>query len=483
MISSSRLAGQVETLEARLGYPRLLMHEVSPRFPRQVAVSLGVALAVAMVLAGTTRSAVADEPEPAPAAAANGGELLRVRIGGIIHPVARDLLVESLERADREGAALVVVELDTPGGLLTSTREMTTAMLGARTPVAVWVAPDGAQAASAGFFLLMAGDFAAMAPSTNTGAAHPVGGQGESIEGHLGEKVEQDAAANIRALAARRGRPVELAEKAVIDSLSFTAAEAKEQGLIDLVAGDERALIAGLDGLEFEKPPGERRRLALAGATVVAVEMNAAQRFLSVLLHPNVAYILLSLGFLGLYFELSHPGAIFPGVVGGISLLLALYALSVLPVRFAGVALILLGVGLLVAEIKVTSYGLLTVGGVGALVLGSLILFRSTEPALRVSVSLIAGVAACFLASTALLVVLSFRHLRHRVQTGSEALIGARAVVRTALAPTGKVFVSGEIWNAVVEGSRGDAAAGSEVEIVSIDGLTLHVRPLSQEGS
>ncbi len=460
------------------------------RFRCRLTALLGL---LALFGAGLTRTAAGEESPAGPGTpAAVSGQVIRVRIGGIIHPVARDLLVESLERADREGAALLVVELDTPGGLLTSTREMTTAMLGARTPVAVWVAPDGAQAASAGFFLLMAGDFAAMAPSTNTGAAHPVGGQGETIEGHLGEKVEQDAAATIRALAARRGRPVELAEKAVIASLSFTAGEALEKGLIDLVAADERALLAGLDGRELEKPPGEKRRLSLAGATVVVVEMNAAQRFLSVLLHPNIAYILLSLGFLGLYFELSHPGAIFPGVVGGISLLLALYALSVLPVRFAGVALILLGVGLLIAEIKVTSYGLLTVGGVGALVLGSLILFRSTEPALRVSRSLIAAVAGCFLASTGLLVLLSYRHLRHRVQTGIEGMIGAHAVARTALAPRGKVFVAGELWNAVLEGrvlegtvlesARLEVAAGSEVEIVAVDGLTLHVRSLQSEG-
>jgi membrane-bound serine protease (ClpP class) len=322
----------------------------------------------------------------------------------------------------------------------------------------------------------MAADFAAMAPSTNTGAAHPVGGQGESIEGDLRAKIEQDSAANIRALAARRGRPVELAEKAVISSVSFTAAEAKENGLVDLVAADEAALFAGLDGRELEKPAGTKRRLTLAGAKVIRLEMNAAQRFLSVLLHPNVAYLLLSLGFLGLYFELSHPGAIFPGVVGGISLLMALYALSVLPVRFAGVALILLGVGLLIAEIKVTSYGLLTVGGVGALVLGSLVLFRSAEPALRVSRSLIAAMALFFLATTGLLVGLSLRHLRGRVQTGHEAMIGARAVARTALAPTGKVYVAGEWWHARAEG---DVAAGAEVEIVAVDGMTLQVRPLA----
>jgi membrane-bound serine protease (ClpP class) len=435
------------------------------------ALALLVALALTAAAAVPARSQAGGEP-----GTEGAGQVVKVRIGSIIHPVARDLLIEAIGRADDERAAALVVELDTPGGLMTSTREMTTAMLGAKTPIVVWVSPDGAQAASAGFFLLMAADFAAMAPSTNTGAAHPVGGQGESIEGDLGDKIEQDAAAGIRALAARRGRPVELAEKAVVSSASYTASEALANGLVDLIAADEAGLLAGLEGRELEKPPGSKQRLALAGARVVTIEMNAAQRFLSVLLHPNVAYILLSLGFLGLYFELSHPGAIFPGVVGGISLLMALYALSVLPVRFAGVALILLGVALLIAEIKVTSYGLLTIGGVGSLVLGSLILFRSVEPALRVSRSLIAAVAFFFLAVTGLLVTLSVRHLRGRVQTGSEALVGARAVARTALAPTGKVFVAGEWWKA-----QADAAvdAGAEVEIVAVDGLTLHVRPLA----
>ncbi len=408
-------------------------------------------------------------PEPASAA----GEVVQVRVASIIHPIARDLLVEALERADREGAAAVVLELDTPGGLMTSTREMTTAMLGAKTPVIVWVAPDGAQAASAGFFLLMAGDFAVMAPSTNTGAAHPVGGQGESIEGDLGAKVEQDAAANIRALATRRGRNVELAEKAVIDSLSFTAEEAKAKGLIDLVAGELPVLLAGLEGMAFEKPAGTARTLSVAGAQVRRVEMNAVQRFLSVLLHPNVAYILLSLGFLGIYFELSHPGTIFPGVLGGICLLMALYALSILPVRFAGVALILLGLALLIAEIKVTSYGLLTIGGLVALVLGSLLLFRSAEPALRVSVELILAVTLFFGATAAFLLGFALRAQRLRVSTGAEGLVGARARVRSRIAPTGKVFLLGEWWHATAESP---VESGVEVEVVAVVGMTLRVR-------
>jgi len=420
--------------------------------------------------AGATRSAGPADVPPV------RGELFRVHIASILHPIARDLVVETLALADREGAAAVILELDTPGGLLTSTREITTAILGAKTPVVVWVAPEGAQAASAGFFVLMAADFAVMAPATNTGAAHPVGGQGETIEGVLGKKVEEDSAANIRALAARRGRDVALAEKAVLESRSFTADEALQAGLVDLVAAELPALVAGLDGRGYEKPPGTQRTLALAGAPLREFEMNAVQRFLSALLHPNVAYLLFLLGLFGLYAEFTHPGAILPGVVGAIAILLALYAFSALPVRFAGVALILLGVGLLIAEIKVTSYGLLTVGGIGSLVLGSLILFRSPEPALRVSLAAIATVAGFFLALTVFLLVMVARNARHRVTTGREGLVGAHAVVRTPLAPEGKVYLLGEWWNAVAEVP---VDAGAEVEVVSVEGLLLHVRPVT----
>jgi membrane-bound serine protease (ClpP class) len=444
---------------------------------------LPVALAGILASPGhTAPAAPADAPQPAAASEATSGapEVFRVRIDSIIHPIARDLLVDTLDRADREGAAAVVVELDTPGGLMTSMREMTTAMLGAKTPVVVWVAPEGAQAASAGFFLLMASDFAAMAPSTNTGAAHPVGGQGEDIAGNLGKKVEEDSAANIRALAARRGRNVELAQKAVIESKSFTAKEALDDHLIELVAPDLDSVLAGLDGRSFEKPKGQERTLRVAGAKVHDFEMNAVQSFLSALLHPNIAYLLMTLGMLGLYFELAHPGAVFPGVLGGISLLLGLYALSVLPVRFAGVALILLGLGMLIAEIKVTSYGLLTVGGLTSFVLGSLILFRSPEPALRLSLTLVGTIAGFFLALTVFLVYLAVRGARYPVQVGPAALVGARAEARTALAPKGKVFVAGEWWNAV---SDVPVQAGAEVEIIAVEGMVLRVRPVATERS
>lgn len=406
-----------------------------------------------------------------------GTEILRLRIASIIHPVAEEYLREGLEEADRVGAAAVVVELDTPGGLLTSTREMSTAMLAARTPVIVWVAPDGAQAASAGFFLLQAADFAAMAPATNTGAAHPVGAGGETIEGDLGAKAEQDAAATIRALAERRGRNVALAESAVVESRSFTAQEALDQNLIDLVAPSLPALLAELDGRPFEKPAGEERTLELSGRVVRDVEMSAFQRFLSRIAHPNLAGILLTIGMLGLYFELSNPGAVLPGVVGGICLLLAFFALSVLPVSYIGVGLVALAVVFFVAEVKVAGTGLLALAGIISLVLGLGMLFRTAEPAMRVSKSVIgtmAVVAALLVAGAVFLVAKTYRN---KVTTGAEGLVGSRAVARSALAPTGKVFLEGEWWNAVADT---EIAAGSPVEVVAVDGMTLRVRPVDE---
>ncbi len=459
----------MEPLDSGLVYAS---DEMTIRSPR-VATAWAALLLGAVALLGA-----APEPSTGTAAPERAVEspppVLQVRIDSIIHPVAKQLLIEALDEAARIGSPLVVVELDTPGGILSTTREMFTAMLGAPCPVAVLVAPAGAQAASAGFFLLMAADFAAMAPGTNTGAAHPVGGAGETIEGVMGEKVEQDAAATIRSLAARRGRDVALAEEAVVKSRSFTADEAFEKGLIDALAPDVPRLLTALDGRSWEKPGAGKGVLAVKDAPVRRIEMSAFQRLLSALAHPNIAYLLMSLGFLGLYFELAHPGVVLPGVIGGICLLLGLFALSVLPVSYAGVGLLLLAVVFFVAEIKVTSYGLLTVGGIISLVLGSLLLFRSPDPAMRLSRSLIFAVAVVAAAIALLLALLVARSQRAPVRTGKESLLGARAVARTRLAPAGKVFLQGEWWNAVADG---DVPAGAEVEVIAVDEMTLKVRP------
>lgn len=399
--------------------------------------------------------------------------VLHARVKSAIHPVSAELIQDAVREADAARAAALVIELDTPGGLMTSTRDITTAILGAQTPVVVFVAPSGAQAASAGFFILMAADIAAMAPGTNTGAAHPVGGQGEDIGEHMGKKVEEDAAANIRALARRNGRNIQLAQSAVVDSRSFTADEALEGKLIDLIAPNFNSLLDALDGRTFRR--GESTvTLHTRGAEVREIEMSPLRRLLAIIADPNIAFMLLSLGGLGLYFELMNPGAIFPGVVGAICLILGFFALSVLPVNYAGLALLLLALVLFIAEIKVVSHGLLTVGGVTAMVLGALMLFKTAEPALRVSLEVIASLAIFSVALVGFLMFMVHRAQQAPVRTGLEGLIHEIGTARSSIAPRGKVFVHGEIWDAV---SDEPVASGEPVEVVAVRNLTLAVRP------
>jgi len=447
------------------------MRDLLPKF-RPVVLVRRAAIAP-LVLALLAGALLAGGGEAGAAAALAVPGVVHVHLRSILHPVAKQFLVDALAEADRAGAALVVVELDTPGGLLSSTREISTAMLGAATPVAVYVAPSGAQAASAGFFLLMAADFAAMAPGTSTGAAHPVGGQGETIAGVMGEKVEQDAAATIRALAGRRGRNIALAEEAVVKSRSFTDQEALANGLADVVAPDLAQLLVALEGRAWEKA-GRKGGLALGAARIRDVEMSRFQRLLAALVHPNIAYLLMTIGFLGIYFELAHPGAVLPGVVGGIALVLGLYALSVLPVNYAGVGLILLALVFFVAEIKVTSYGLLAVGGIIALVLGSLLLFRDLDPALRLSRGLVAATAIVAALVVGFLAVLAARAQRAPVLTGKSGLIGELGRAIEDLDLSGKVFVHGEIWNADADVP---VRSDQSVRVVGVDGLRLKVRP------
>jgi membrane-bound serine protease (ClpP class) len=397
----------------------------------------------------------------------------RVKVKGAIHPVSAELISDAVREADAAGAAALVIELDTPGGLVTSTREITSAILGAKTPVVVYISPSGAQGASAGFFILMSADVAAMAPGTNAGAAHPVGGQGETIEGVMGKKIEEDAAANVRSMAVRNGRNVELAQAAVLESRSYTAHEALEGKLIDLVAPTVPALLNAIDGRPVKRD-GQVVTLKTAGAEVVEVEISPFRRFLGVLADPNIASMLLVLGFLGIYFELMHPGAILPGVVGAICLILGFFALSVLPVDYAGLALIFLAVVLFIAEIKVVSYGLLAVGGTISLVLGLLMLFKTPEPALRVSLEFIAILAVFSLVVVGFLTMMSLRIRRVPVRTGLEGMIHELGTARSALAPQGKVSIHGEIWNAV---SEEPVAAGETVQVTGVRNLTLAVRP------
>ncbi|MCZ6507147.1 MAG: nodulation protein NfeD [Acidobacteria bacterium] len=407
-----------------------------------------------------------DEAPPPPT-------VYRIVVDNIIHRGTTEFVTDALDQAEGADAAAFVIELSTPGGMLDQTREISTLMLNADMPVIVYVSPSGAQAASAGFFLLMSADIAAMAPGTNTGAAHPVSGSGEDIEGTMGEKVEQDAAAQIRSLAKRNGRNVELAESAVLESKSFTAEEALEADLIDLIADDLTELLEAIDGRTVREGDDEIV-LATAGARIETVEMNAFQRFISTIAHPNIAAILMTLGFLGLYFEFQSPGTILPGVVGAICLILAFMALSVLPFNYAGILLLLLAGIFFIAEIKVTSYGLLSVAGVISLVLGYVLLFKSADPAVRVSWSVIGSLVLTATVVLGTLVILAIRTFRSPVRTGSEGLLVETGVARTAIAPVGKVFIHGEIWNARAEQ---EIAAGTTVRVVEVDGMTIRVEP------
>jgi membrane-bound serine protease (ClpP class) len=414
----------------------------------------------------------------AAAAFATAGEPLVVeaRIDTPIHPAAANYLSGVLSRAEKEGAALVVLTLSTPGGLLASTREMSSAILLSRVPVATFVAPSGAQAASAGFFLLLSGDVAAMAPGTNTGAAHPVGGEGEDLPKKMNEKAEQDARAFVRTLAKQRGRNVEKAEAAVEKSLSYTEAEAKDGGLIEVVARDVPDLVGQLDGRKVSRVGGSSTTLVLKGFRLESQPMGQLERVLGVVSHPNVAYVLFLVGLVGLYFELSTPGAVLPGVAGGISLLLALYAFSVLPVNLAGLALILFAILLFVAEIKVVSHGLLSVGGAIALVTGSLLLFSGKGDAAgyRVDLGIIVPGLVLALAIVGLLTWKTVQLRRAPVRTGLHAMIGETARVARGFggAERGTVQLHGEYWNAV--GPTG-LEAGDAVRVARVSDGTLFV--------
>jgi membrane-bound serine protease (ClpP class) len=411
-----------------------------------------------------------------PAASGSGPKVLVAQVDTPIHPAAANYLKKVLRAAEAEGAALVVVKLSTPGGLLTSTREMTSAILQSKVPVATYVSPSGAQAASAGFFLLLAGDVAAMAPGTNAGAAHPVGGEGQDLPKTINEKAEQDARAHIRSLARQRGRNAEKAEAAVTTSVSYTETEAKEAGLIEVIARDVPDLLAQLDGRRVTRLGGKVTTLALAGHRVEVREMGRAEKLIGIVSHPNVAYLLFLAGLLGIYFELSSPGAILPGVVGGISLLLALYAFSVLPVNLAGLALILFAVGLFIAEVKVASHGVLAVGGAVALVAGSLLLFsgRGEETLYRVDLSVIVPGLVLTLAIVGFLAWKTLELRMRPASTGLEGLVGetARVVEEFTSPGRGRVLVHGEYWEA--EGPT-DLARGDEVRVAGIEDLRLRV--------
>lgn len=403
-----------------------------------------------------------------------------LKLDDTIQPASRAYLERALGDAVAGGSVLAVVELNTPGGLLSSTRRMTTAITSCAVPVVVYVAPSGAQAASAGFFILQAADVAAMTPGTNAGAAHPVGGKGENLPEDVRKKATNDAAALIRSLAQRRGRNSELAEKAVTESLSFTAREALEKHLVDRVAASRAELYAQLEGTTVHRFDGSEVKLTLKPVSERQLPPTAGERFLSTLANPNVAYLLMALAMIGIYTEVTHPGGVLPGVVGVIALLLGLYSLSVLPVNLAGVALMVVAFLLWVLEVKVTSYGLLTVGGLVSFVLGSLMLFDSPIPDLRVSLKVILPAAVTIAAVVLFLLGKVVAAHRRRPLTGVEGMVGEEGTALSELDPEGKVLVHGEYWDARCDGRS--LPAGARVRVLAVEGRHLNVEPVEDQG-
>jgi membrane-bound serine protease (ClpP class) len=406
-----------------------------------------------------------------PAAAARA-DVPVVELDGVVHAVTAAHVVQAIDRADAGNAPLLVIRMDTPGGLDSSMRQIVDRMLNCRTPVAVWVGPSGARAASAGFVITVAADVAAMAPGTNIGAAHPVAGIGQMDE-VMSKKVTQDAAAYIRSKAERRGRNVEMAEKAVVESKSFTEKEALELKLVDLVASDVPDLLRQLDGREITRFDGTKVTLRLTAEKTVEVGMDWRQAILSTIARPEILFLLLLGALAGLGAEISHPGLIFPGVVGALCLILFLFASQIIPVNWAGVLLVVLAIGLFIAEVKVTSYGLLTLGGIVAMILGAMMLVDSPLPELRVDPWKLLPVILAFAAFAIALVRLVLQAQRRRALTGAEGLVGLRGEAATELEPEGWVSVQGELWRA-----RSDEPVrrGETVEVVSSKGLRLRVR-------
>jgi len=398
-------------------------------------------------------------------------------VKGTINPVLTDYIGHGIEQAGETGAQAVIIQMDTPGGLDTAMRDIIQSIVNAEVPVVVYVSPAGARAASAGAYITLSAHVAVMAPNTAIGAATPValGGDGEAaMSDEMKRKILNDAIAYIRDIAETHGRNADWAEKAVRDGVSATSQEALRLNVIDMVASDLDTLIAQLNGRQVTLIDGTAVTLNTQGAPINHVKMRLIEDFLYTIADPNIAYLLLSLAMLGIMVEIFNPGLIFPGVVGAISLLLAFFSLGVLPVNWAGVLLIALAFGLFVGEVLTTAFGLFTVGGVTALVIGSLILFKGGSPLFRVDPWLIAIVTVIIAAVFAFVVSRAIRAHRKQASTGREELIGKRAVVKVALAPEGTVFYKGERWAAISE-DKGSIEPGEEVIITAVDGLTLHV--------
>ena len=411
-------------------------------------------------------SASAAEPTPSP-----GRIVHLITIDAPITPTIAEYLTKSIDRAVKNGTEALVIRLNTPGGLLDATNDIVIRMIASEVPLIVYVAPSGGRAASAGVFITMAAHIAAMAPTTHIGAASPVQMQGK-MDDTMAKKAMNDTAAMARGIAEKRGRNAKWAEDAVRKAVSATETEALKLRVIDLIAPDIPTLLKNIDGRTVELIIG-KKVLRTADAKVVEIEMGLRHKILGIISNPNIAYILMILGFYGLYFELSNPGAIFPGVAGAICLILAFYALQTLPINYAGLMLIILGIALFIAEAFITSHGVLGIGGTIAMLFGSMMLIDSPIPAMRVSWAVILPVVGASALLFIVTVTIAVKVHREKIDTGKEGLIGLVGEARTDVTPKGQVFVHGETWNAV---SDEPVAKGDQVAVVAVDGLKLKVR-------
>jgi membrane-bound serine protease (ClpP class) len=404
---------------------------------------------------------------------AQGDFIYLLKVDGIINPASAGYIVKGIDKAEQEGASCMVIQMDTPGGLMDSMRDIVKRILSARVPIIVYVAPSGSRAGSAGVFITLAAHVAAMAPGTNIGAAHPVQMGEKEISKEMEAKILNDTVAYIRTIAKQRGKNEDWAEKAVTESVSAQEDEALQMGVIDLVSPSLEDLLSRVDGKEVQLSPGNVISLKVKGVEVKDINMSFRDQLLSIISNPSIAYILLMLGFYGLLYELASPGAIFPGVIGGICLILAFFAFQMLPINYAAVALILFGIILFIAEIKITSYGMLSVAGVISLLLGSIMLIDSPAEFLRISfIKVVLPVVLVSAAFFLFALVMVVRAHRRRPTTGREGLAGGKGVAKTDLKPEGVVEIRGELWNAVAEEA---IKAGEKIQVQEVEGMTVKV--------
>jgi len=409
---------------------------------------------------------------PAVCTAAQNPTVVQIDLDDIVHPVSAQYIREGLDHAKEIGARAVILRINTPGGLVDSMREIVEAILTSPVPVITWVGPNGARAASAGFFILLAGDAATMAPGTNTGAAHPVSLSGGQIDAVMEKKILSDATAYIRSYTAKRGRNAAMAELGVVESKSFTAEEALKEKLIDAVVNDVPSILRRFDRQPVTRFDGQETRLDLQTVDVQKFEMNFRERLLSRVLNPNLALVLALAGLLGLYFEVTHPGLIAPGVIGAICLILALYAFNFLPVNWAGAALILLAIALFVLEATVTSHGILALGGIVAMIAGAMMLVEGPIPQLRIQFATTLAVTLPVAAITVFLVRLVYMSHQRKSLTGDQGMVGEIGVAVSDILKDGKVFVHGEYWNAF---SSAPIPNGAKVRVMKVEGLKVGV--------